>query len=61
MIINMIHDLGKRIEARIEKIQEILNKDLEVLKYKQTEMKNTICEMKITLEGIKSRISEAEE
>ena len=57
----MIQDLGKRIEARIEKIQEILNKDLEVLKYKQTEMKNTICEMKITLEGIKSRISEAEE
>ena len=54
MIVNMIHDLRKRMEAKIEKMQEIFTKDLEKLKNKQTEMNNT-------LEGINSRISEAEE
>ena len=57
----MIQDLGKRIEAKIEKMQEMFNKDLEELKNKQTQMNNTITEMKNTLEGINSRISEAEE
>ena len=37
----MIQDLGKRMEAKIEKIKEMFNKDLEVLKNKQTEMNNT--------------------
>ena len=37
------------------------NKDLEELKNKQTEMTNTIPEMKTTLEGINNRITEAEE
>ena len=49
MIIKMIQDLGKRMETRIEKMQEMFNKDLEELKNKQTEMKNTITEMKNTL------------
>ena len=55
MIVKMIQDLGKRMEAKIEKMQEIFNKDLEELKNKQTEMNNTITEMKTTLEGINSR------
>ena len=65
------------MEAKIEKMQEMFNKDLEELKNKdlevlknknleelknkQTEMNNTITEMKNTLEGINSRITEAEE
>ena len=57
----MIQDLGKRMEAKIEKMQEMFNKDLEELKNKQTEMSNTITKMKNTLEGINSRITEAEE
>ena len=48
------------MEAWIEKIQQMFNKDLE-LKNKQTEMNNTITEMKNTLEGINNRITEAEE
>ena len=60
MTVKMIQDLGKRIEAKIEKMQEMFNKDLEELKYKQTELNNTITEMKTTLEGINSRITEAE-
>ena len=69
MIVRIIQDLGKRMEAKIEKMQEVFNKDLEELKNKhleelknkQTEMNNRITEMKNTLEGIHSRITEAEE
>ena len=41
-------------------MQESINKDLEELKNKHTETKTTITEIKNTLEGINSRISEAE-
>ena len=69
MLVKMIQDLGKRMEAKMEKMQEMFNKDLEELKNKhleglknkQTEMNNTITEMKNTLEGINSRITEAEQ
>ena len=37
----------------------MFNKDLEELKDKQTVKNNTITEMKNTLEGIRSRITEA--
>ncbi|MCP4018071.1 MAG: hypothetical protein GY735_18435 [Delftia sp.] len=57
MIVKMIQNLGNRME----KIQEMFNKDLEDLKSKQTIMNNTINEIKNTLEGINSRIIEAEE
>ena len=48
-IVKLIQDLSKRME----KMQEMLTKDLE-LKNKQTEMNHT-------LEGIKTRITEAKE
>ena len=35
MIVKMIQDLAKRMEAKIEKMQEMFNKDLEELKNKQ--------------------------
>ena len=50
MVVKMIQDLGKRME----KMKEMLTKDLEELKNKQTEMNNT-------LEGINNRITEAED
>ena len=34
MIVKMIQDLRKRMEAKIEKMQEMFNKDLEELKKK---------------------------
>ena len=61
MIVKMIQDLGKRMEAKMEKMQEMFNKDIEELKNKQTEMNSKITEMKTTLEGINSRITEAED
>ena len=57
MIAKMIQNLGNRME----KIQKTFNKDLKELKRKQTMMNNTINEIKNSLEGINSRITEAEE
>ena len=41
MVVMMIQNLGNRME----KIQEMFNKDLEELKGKQTKMNNTINEI----------------
>ena len=49
MIVKMIQDLRKRMEAKIEKMQEMFTKEL-----KNKQMNNT-------LEGINSIITEAEE
>ena len=54
MMVRLIQDLRKRMEAKIEKMQEMFTEDLKELKNKQTEMNNI-------LEGINSRITEAEE
>ena len=55
MIVTMI----KNLEYKMEKMQESINKDLEEWKNKHTN--STIMEIKNALEGISSRISEAEE
>ena len=57
MIVKMI----KNLENKMEKMQELINKDLEEWKNKHTEANNTITKIKNTLGGINSRISEAEE
>ena len=56
----MIVKMLKNLENKMEKMQESINKDLETLKNKHMEMNNIITEIKNTLEGINSRISEAE-
>ena len=45
----------------MEKIQETFNKDLEELKSKQKMKNNTIHETENSLEGINSRITEAQD
>ena len=57
MIVKMI----KNLENKMEKRQESINKDIEELMNKHTETNSTIYEILNTLEGINSRISEAEE
>ena len=57
MVVKMI----KNFENKMEKIQDSIKKDLEELKNKHAEANSTITEIKTTLEGINSRISEAEE
>ena len=58
MIVKMIK---KNLENKMEKMQESTNKGLEELKNKHTKTNNMITEIKNTLDGINSRISEAEE
>ena len=57
----MVGKMTKNLENKIEKMQESINKDLEEFKNKYTETNNTITKIKNTLEGINSRIYEAEE
>ena len=57
MIVKMITNP----ESKMEKMQESINKDLEELKNKHADTNNTITEIKNTLEGVNSRLSEAEE
>ena len=52
--------MTKNLENRMEKMQEWINKDLEELKNIYTETNSTIIQIKNTLEGINSKISEAE-
>ena len=54
MIVKTTQNLGKRMRAKIEKMQEMFAEDLKELKNKQTEMNDI-------LEVIHSRIIEAEE
>ena len=56
----MIVKIIKNLENRMEKMQESISKDLEELKNKHAVTSSTITEIKNTLEGINSRISEAE-
>ena len=51
----------KNLENETEKMQESINKDLEELKNKHTETNNIISKIKNSLNGVNSRISEAEE
>ena len=46
------------LETRIEKMKEMFNKDLEEIKKSQLKMNNAINEIKNTLEGTKSRITD---
>ena len=38
----MIQDLGNELEAKTDKLQETLNKEIEDMKVKQAEIQNTI-------------------
>ena len=68
MIMKMIQNLESKmelqinsLETKIEKMQEMFNKDLEEIKKSQLKMNNAINEIKITLEGTMSRITETED
>ena len=60
MIVKMLEDLGNKLEAKIDKLQETLSKEIEDLRIKQAEMQNITTEIKNSLEGTK-RIQAAEE
>ena len=50
-----------RLETKIEMMQEMFNKGLEEIKKSQSIMNNAITEIRSTLQGTTSRITEAED
>jgi len=60
-MLKMMQDIGKKLEAKMDNLQEILTKEIKDIKLKQEAMQNTITEIKNSLEAANSRIQEAEE
>ena len=68
MIVKMIQNLENKMELHINRLEtknqtmpDMFNKDLEEIKKSQSIMNNALTEIKSTLEGTNSRITEAEE
>lgn len=61
LIIKMMQDIGNKLEAKMDNLQETLSKEIQNIKLKQEEMQNRITEIKNSLEAANSRIQEAEE
>ena len=61
LMLKMMQDIGNKLEAKMDNLQETLTKEIQDIKLKQEEMQNTITEIENSLEEAKSRIQEAEE
>ena len=60
-MLKMMQDIGNKLEAKMDNLQETLSKEIQDLKLKEAEMQNTITEIKNSLEATNSRIQEVEE
>ena len=60
-MLKMMQDIGVKLEAKMDNLQETLSKEIQDLKLKQAEMQNTITEIKNSLKATNSRIQESEE
>ena len=61
LMLKMMQDIGNKLEAKMDNLQETLSKVIHDIKLKQEEMQNTVTEIKNALEAANSRIQEAEE
>ena len=61
MMPKMMQDIGNKLEAKIDDLQQTMSKEIQDLKLKQAEMKNTIIEIKNSLKAANSRTQEAVE
>ena len=61
LMLKEMQDIGNKLEAKMDNLQETLTKEIQDRKLKQEEMQNTITEIKNSLEEANSRIQEAEE
>ena len=58
-MLKMMQDIGNKLEAKMDNLQETLSKETQDTKFKQEEIQNKITEIKSSLETAKSRIQEA--
>ena len=56
LILKMMQDIGNKLEAKMNNLQETLSKEIQDIQLKQEEMQNTITEIKNSLEAANSRI-----
>ena len=61
LMLKMVQDIGNKLEAKMDNLQETVTKEIQDIKLKQEEVQNTITEIKNSLEAANSRIQEAEE
>ena len=61
LMLKMMQDIGHKLEAKMDNLQETLTKKIQDIKLKQEEMQNTITEIKQFIRSSQSRIQEAEE
>ena len=59
LMLKMMQDIGNKLEAKMDNLQETLTKEIQDIKLKQEEMQHTIIEIKTSLEADNSRIQEA--
>uniref|UniRef100_A0A8D0YPY7 L1 transposable element RRM domain-containing protein n=1 Tax=Sus scrofa TaxID=9823 RepID=A0A8D0YPY7_PIG len=60
LVLKMMQDIGNKLEAKMDNLQETLTKEIQDIKLKQEQMQNTITEIKNSLEAANSRIQKAE-
>uniref|UniRef100_A0A8D1H2Z2 L1 transposable element RRM domain-containing protein n=1 Tax=Sus scrofa TaxID=9823 RepID=A0A8D1H2Z2_PIG len=61
LMLKIMQDIGYKLQAKMDNLQETLSKEIQAIKLKQDEIQNTITEIKNSLEAANSRIREAEE
>ena len=61
LMLKMMQDIGNKLEAKMDNLQETLTKEIQDIKLKQEEMQTTITEIKNSLEAANSRIQETKE
>ena len=61
LMLKKIQDIGNKLKAKMDNLQETLSKEIQDIKLQQEEMQNTVTEIKNSLEAANSRIQGAEE
>ena len=56
LMLKMMQDIGNKLEAKMDNLQEALTKEIQDRKLKQEEIQNTILQIKNSLERANSRI-----
>ena len=61
LMLRMMQDIGNKLEAKMDNLQETLSKEIQDIILKEEVMQSIITEIKNSLEAANSRIQEAEE
>ena len=56
LMLKMMQDIGNKLEAKMDNLQETLSKEVQDIKLKQEEMQNTMSEIRNSLEAANNRI-----